>query len=89
MIICRRCVVTGHVQGVAYRAHTQHRARELHINGHAKNLADGSVEVLVCGAEPDVAALCDWLWEGPRAARVEAVKCADAPVMQAVGFVTL
>lgn len=89
MIICRRCVVTGLVQGVAYRAHTQHRARELHINGYAKNLADGSVEVLACGAKPDVAALCDWLWEGPRAARVEAVQCVDAPATQTIGFVTL
>ena len=61
------------MQGVAYRAATQHQARVLNITGYAKNLPDGNVEVLACGAERDINELCDWLWEGPRLAHVSEV----------------
>ena len=73
MKICKLCIVSGHVQGVAYRATTQRQAQALNVTGYAKNLPDGSVEVLACGAELDVKALCDWLWEGPRLAQVSDV----------------
>lgn len=46
------CVITGTVQGVAYRAYLQEAATLLQIVGTAKNLADGSVEV-VAQSEPD------------------------------------
>jgi acylphosphatase len=82
--VCRRCLVSGRVQGVYYRASTAERARRLGVTGHAHNLADGRVEVLACGAQSVVDALCDWLWEGPPAARVtdvrvETVTCTDPP----------
>jgi acylphosphatase len=71
--IARRCLVTGRVQGVFYRASTQSQAESLGVTGHARNLADGRVEVLACGPASAVQALCDWLWEGPPAAHVVAV----------------
>jgi acylphosphatase len=89
MKICRRCIVRGRVQGVAFRAHTQRHARELGVTGYARNLPDGAVEVLACGTESGVAALCDWLREGPPAARVVDVSCAEAAVTGASGFVTI
>lgn len=89
MNICKRCIVTGRVQGVAYRATTQHRAQALNITGYAKNLPDGSVEVLACGAERDVNALCDWLLEGPRLAQVRDVQCSNAADQESRGFLTL
>ena len=77
MIICKRCRVKGRVQGVFYRASTQEQAQKFSLTGYAKNLPDGSVEVLACGEPADVAALCDWLWRGPLHAKVDSVECAD------------
>lgn len=82
MRICVCCYVSGVVQGVSYRAAARGRARALGVAGYARNLADGRVEVLACGEEEAVAALREWLWEGPPWARVtdvywEAVACQD------------
>lgn len=76
---CRRFRVTGRVQGVFFRASTQTRARDLGLAGHARNLSDGSVEVLACGDVAALDALQQWLYEGPPMARVEAVTASDAP----------
>lgn len=72
--ICRLARVRGRVQGVAFRAHTRERALQLGVVGQACNLADGSVEVLACGDEAAVHALCDWLRQGPPRARVDVVE---------------
>jgi acylphosphatase len=70
----RRCIVSGRVQGVFFRASTARRARELGLVGHAINLEDGTVEVLAIGPRAPVESLCDWLRVGPPAARVERVE---------------
>ena len=44
--------VSGRVQGVGYRYYITDRARELRVTGYAKNLADGTVEVVAEGQEP-------------------------------------
>lgn len=85
---CRRCRVSGRVQGVFYRVSTRDQARRLGVTGHAINLPDGRVEVLACGAPAAVEALCNWLWEGPPAARVEAVECEPADVPPPTDFTT-
>lgn len=77
MAICKRCYVSGRVQGVFFRASTRDKAQSLHVTGHARNLDDGRVEVLACGEQAQVEALIDWLWEGPRMARVESVEVQD------------
>lgn len=41
--------VRGYVQGVGFRWWTRYRAVELGLAGHARNLDDGRVEVLVQG----------------------------------------
>jgi len=74
-VICRRCIVSGRVQGVFFRASTQAQALALGVRGHARNLPDGRVEVLACGAEADVQSLCTWLHSGPSQAGVTAVQC--------------
>jgi len=74
---CKKCWVSGRVQGVYYRGATAARARELGVSGYAKNLADGRVEVLAC-AEPQVLALfIDWLWIGSSASRVTQVEVTE------------
>ena len=72
-VIARRARVEGRVQGVYYRASTVERAAALGLSGYARNEPDGSVEVLVVGDSERVAALLEWLWEGPPLARVTAV----------------
>lgn len=78
MAICMRCLVSGRVQGVFFRASAREKGQSLGVAVHAKNLADGRVEVWVRGDEDKVNALRAWLWEGPPYARVEAVECLRA-----------
>lgn len=68
-----RFVVRGKVQGVWFRASTRDEAVRLGLQGHARNLADGSVEVLAMGDAEAIDALERWLHLGPPLARVDGV----------------
>ena len=68
-----RCIVAGRVQGVFYRAATAQVAKDLAVQGWARNLPDGRVEVVAAGAMPALSELAAWLWDGPPAARVDSV----------------
>ena len=70
---CRRFLVLGRVQGVAYRAWTVDQAERLGVTGWARNLADGRVEVVARGSREAVDALRTALSDGPPAARVKSV----------------
>jgi acylphosphatase len=76
------CWVSGRVQGVYYRGTTVTRARELGVQGYARNLPDGRVEVLAQGEDAAVAAFIQWLWIGSIASRVTAVEVRDASATQ-------
>jgi acylphosphatase len=78
---CRLFSVKGRVQGVWFRESTRRQAGALGITGYAKNLADGSVEVLACGESAALQRLAEWLEVGPPAARVTRVEwsAADCP----------
>lgn len=69
--LCRHALVSGHVQGVAYRWTTAARARELGLAGWVRNLPDGRVEAVIQGPPAAVQALLAWMERGPPAARVE------------------
>lgn len=90
--VLRRCLVSGRVQGVFFRASTQARARELGLRGYARNLPDGRVEVVARGEPDAVQALCDWLWLGSPGSRVADVEIehlsADVPDAGLDGFET-
>ena len=77
MTICKRCFVTGRVQGVFYRETTRQQAEKLQLTGYAKNLTDGRVEVLVCGSETSIDTLCEWLWTGSEYSSVSNVDCQE------------
>ncbi len=79
-MLCNRCLVSGRVQGVFYRASAQQRAQELGVRGYARNLADGRVEVLACGEASAVKAFVGWLWTGSSASRVTAVEVSEVAV---------
>ena len=70
-----RCIVSGKVQGVFFRASTREQALRLNIKGHAKNLMDGNVEVIANGNKEDIQQLKQWLQNGPQHAVVEHVEC--------------
>ena len=74
----RRYRVFGKVQGVFFRRSTQIEAQRLGLRGFARNLPDGSVEVLAQGAAAALDDLRVWLHRGPRGAGVEAVRETDA-----------
>ena len=75
--IRRRVVVSGRVQGVAFRAATRAQARAGAVSGWVRNLADGRVEAVFEGDPAAVGALVAWCYEGPSWARVERVEVQD------------
>ncbi len=70
--------ISGRVQGVAFRASTQDKARELGIKGFVRNEADGGVYVEAEGLESSLEELLRWCRQGPPAARVADVKVKEA-----------
>ncbi|MDZ7752287.1 MAG: acylphosphatase [Gammaproteobacteria bacterium] len=86
--LSRRCRVTGRVQGVWFRAATRDKALELGLDGEARNLPDGAVEVVVTGPAQQLEALCQWLWQGSPMSRVEAVECRTIATTTHRGFST-
>lgn len=84
---CARFTVHGRVQGVFYRASTREQAQRLGLSGYAKNLSDGSVEVLACGKAQAIDVLERWLWQGPPAAVVNTVRREACSAAQTEGFV--
>lgn len=72
--IARTARITGHVQGVAFRAWTQGRARHLGLVGWVRNNGDGSVSAHLQGPEAQVEQLINELWTGPGAASVTNVQ---------------
>jgi acylphosphatase len=68
-----RAVVRGRVQGVCYRATTVEEAQSLGLAGYARNLPDGSVEIVAAGPKEDLDRFVEYLRRGPSLARVTGV----------------
>jgi len=71
---CVRFFVSGRVQGVFFRQSAVNEATRLGLDGYAKNLRDGRVEVLACGEVELLAQLETWLQQGPPMATVYGVE---------------
>ena len=67
-------LISGKVQGVGFRNFTQLNAKQLGINGYAKNLPNGKVEVVAEGDKAQLDALVALLKKGPRYARVDSLE---------------
>ena len=85
-MIAKHVVVTGRVQGVAFRAWTREQAQALGVSGWVRNRTDGAVEAVLAGTDAAVEALIAALHDGPPAARVEAVRVAKADAPSGTGF---
>lgn len=69
-----KAIVMGRVQGVWFRANTMQEAKLLGVRGYARNMADGSVEIVAEGETAAVDALIAWVGEGPPLAVVRQVR---------------
>ena len=69
-----RVYIFGTVQGVFFRDNTRKRAIELGLNGYAKNLLDGNVEVVAEGDENKIKELIEFIRKGPGIAKVTDIK---------------
>ncbi len=78
--------MSGRVQGVFFRAGTRRAATSRGLAGWARNLPDGTVEVVVEGPADDVTRLLDWLRRGTPQSRVEDVVVEDEPAEGLTGF---
>lgn len=70
-------LVSGLVQGVYYRASTEAQAVRLGLNGYARNLPDGRVEIVAEGTQQQLEQLRNWCEVGPSAARVDSVEVSE------------
>ena len=67
-------VISGRVQGVAFRYYTRRQAQALGLTGWVRNQPDGRVEVLVEGRDAEVEAMIEWCHHGPPSAMVTNVE---------------
>jgi acylphosphatase len=87
MLVARRFVLRGHVQGVGFRFFAEAAARVEGLSGWVQNQHDGSVEVFAEGDREAVDRFEARLRRGPARARIERIVVDDeAPSGQARGF---
>ncbi len=63
--------VRGLVQGVGFRFFTVRHAKSLGLTGYAKNMMDGSVEVVANGEQTSIERLHELLKLGPERSQVD------------------
>ncbi len=89
MIVARRFLIGGRVQGVGFRMFAAARAAAEGVNGHVCNLPDGRVEVFVEGDDEAVTRIEGALRRGPAHAHVESFTVEDlVPTRRVTGFST-
>lgn len=81
-----RAIVSGRVQGVGFRWYVADRAKEYGVQGYAKNLYDGTVEVHLQGETLAVETVLAGVYLGPRWARVAEVKLEPAATIETSDF---
>jgi acylphosphatase len=87
MLVARRLVLSGRVQGVGFRFFAEDLARREGVHGWVTNRPDGAVEVFIEGDREAVDGLEAKLRRGPPGARVDAVTADDdVPTGRATGF---
>ena len=87
MIVARRFLIDGRVQGVGFRMFAEAAAAREGVHGYVRNLEDGRVEAVVEGEQGAVDRVELALRRGPSGARVESFEVEPAaPSYRATGF---
>lgn len=71
---CLVAVISGRVQGVGYRAFAADAAMRASLQGTARNMIDGRVEVIAEGSENQLRAFLEELRIGPTLSRVDNIE---------------
>jgi acylphosphatase len=67
-------LVSGRVQGVAFRYFVREEAKALNLNGWVRNLSDGRVEFLAEGTRENCEVLLKKVAQGPSVAQVSSLE---------------
>ena len=74
MVVARKYMISGMVQGVGYRYFAQRSSAKHHVRGYVKNLEDGRVEVFAEGTAAAVEAFRNDLAAGPTYSQVGTIE---------------
>lgn len=74
MIVARKFIIRGLVQGVGFRFFVQRVAARHQVKGYVRNLEDGRVEALAQGTEKVVEAFKHDMTAGPRYSKVDEIE---------------
>jgi acylphosphatase len=86
VVIRKRVLVSGRVQGVFFRDTCRRLALEQGVAGWVRNLPDRRVEAVFEGPAEPVQRLVDWAGQGPREATVARVDVRDEEPEGLSGF---
>jgi acylphosphatase len=75
----RRWIARGQVQGVGFRWYVWREAERLGLGGFARNLSDGTVEVISQGPDEALDRLEQALRRGPSGGRVDTLDRLEVP----------
>lgn len=82
-----KVIISGSVQGVGFRYFTAVEANKLGVSGHARNLSDGNVEVIMFGKQPLLHKLLTWLEKGPKTSSVRDIFVTEMVYIHKEGFI--
>lgn len=74
MIVARKLIIRGLVQGVGFRFFAQRSAARHQVKGYVKNLDDGRVEAFVQGGEKQVEEFKHDMTAGPAYSKVDEIE---------------
>ena len=74
-------VISGRVQGVAFRSFVEREAAALNISGWVRNLSDGTVEAVFSGEPKAVSNMLASCRLGPPGAKVIGIETSNASVV--------
>ena len=87
MLLSRRYIVVGRVQGVGFRYFTEAAATREGLHGWVTNRPDGSVEICAEGDSDAIRRFEYHVRQGPPGARVETVEVDEqTPTLRVTGF---